>query len=68
MAEFELIKNLVDLGVAIALIMGGLKEWYVWGPQYREMKRQRDYYQSQVDGLVNALMEALKPPEASGGN
>lgn len=35
MAEIDILTKALDIGIAVALIIGGLKEWYVWGPTYR---------------------------------
>lgn len=31
----EQVNALIDIGIASVLIVGGFREWYVWGPAHR---------------------------------
>ena len=40
--DIETLIKLIQLGPAALLIVGGIYEWYVWGPTYRRAIADRD--------------------------
>lgn len=44
----------------VLLIVGGIREYYVWGWQYRQMKVERDLYRDMVITSIRALEEAVE--------
>jgi hypothetical protein len=62
-AEIDVIRSVLDVGIATALIIGGIRGWYVWGPIYQDVVRQRDYWQGRSEKNELALERLLAKAE-----
>ena len=45
----------------VLILVGGYKQWWVWGWQLREMKAERDYWRAQSMGVTSIAERAAKP-------
>lgn len=45
--------------VAILILVGGFKRWWVWGYQLEEMKSERDEYKGMLFRALNVAANAL---------
>ena len=70
----DLVKDIVDLGVAggvILLLIGGFREWWVYGPQHRrivaDLTADRDFWRTTALrslGVAKAAVTKPAPDEA----
>lgn len=52
--EADLLKWAIQGGIAAALIMGGVRKWYVWGWMYDQEKARGDKLEALLDKSIEA--------------
>lgn len=60
----EQVNALIDVGIAGLLIVGGFREWYVWGPAHRrqlaELIADRNFWRTQALRGTSLSEQAIK--------
>lgn len=55
MPEGELIKWAIQGGIAVVLVIGGVRKWYVWGWMYEQERTRADKLEEMLDKATDAL-------------
>lgn len=61
----ELIKNAGLAGALLVVVLGGLRQWYVWGWLYREVVKDRDEWKVMALKGINVADRAVNVAETS---
>lgn len=57
--DLNVLLQVLQLGPAAALIMGGIMEWYVWGPTYRREVAEKETWKEVALRSLNVAEKKL---------
>lgn len=55
MNDISIILEVIRYGPAAVLVVGGMMEWYVWGPTYKRALEERDAWKAVALKTLNIV-------------
>lgn len=59
-STLDWVRDAGTIGLLIVIILGGAKQWWVFGYQYLAMQADRDYYRTIAFRLLNVAERSTK--------